>query len=97
MLSVPNVATPATAGWVAVPDSVPPPGLVPIATATFPVNPVAVLPNVSRAATCTAGVITAPAGALLGGTVNTSCFTAAGAIANAALVPVSPLAEAASV
>ncbi|PYO75867.1 MAG: hypothetical protein DMD67_10210, partial [Gemmatimonadetes bacterium] len=37
-----NVATPLTAATVAVPASVPPLGFAPIATVTFPVNPVAV-------------------------------------------------------
>src|SRR5437762_13954907 len=58
---------------VAVPASVPLPGFVPIATVTFPVNPVAVLLLASSAVTCTAGVIAAPADVLLGCTENTSC------------------------
>ena len=49
-----NVATPATAGSAAAPARVPPPGLLPIATVTVPVNPAAVLPNWSRAVTTTA-------------------------------------------
>src|SRR6266699_2915208 len=68
-----NVATPALAPTVAVPASVPLPGFVPIATVTFPVNPVAVLLLASSAVTCTAGVIVAPAVVLLGCTENTSC------------------------
>jgi len=40
---------------------------------TFPVNPVAVFPCASSAVTCTAGVIAAPAGVVLGCTENTSC------------------------
>lgn len=39
-----NVATPATALTVAVPDSVPPPGFVPIATVTDAVEEVTVFP-----------------------------------------------------
>src|SRR5207302_8774477 len=46
---------------------------VPIATVTFPVNPVAVFPCASCAVTCTAGVIAAPAAVVLGCTENTSC------------------------
>src|SRR5437868_6436439 len=42
-----NVATPLTADTVVVPDSVPPPGLVPIATVMLAVEPVTVLPNAS--------------------------------------------------
>src|ERR1043166_2781563 len=67
-----NVATPATAATVLVPDKVPPPGFefAGIARVMFPVNCVAVLPNASRAVTCTGGAITTPAGVLLGGTEN---------------------------
>src|SRR5882672_10833886 len=73
MLSVENVATPFTAATVAVPDRVPPAGLVPIATVTLPVNPRATFPTPSSAVTRTAGVIVAPAVVLLGWTVNTRC------------------------
>src|SRR5438045_8619835 len=66
MLSPEKVATPATAAWVSVPASVPLLGFVPIATVTFPVNPVAVLPLPSWAVTSTAGVIAAPAVVVLG-------------------------------
>src|SRR5213078_3246977 len=76
MLKSGKVATPLTAVWVLVPDSAPPPGLVPIATVTVPAKLVAVLPRLSRAVTCTAGVIVAPADAALGCTVNTSSFAA---------------------
>src|SRR5205809_413468 len=69
MLSPANVATPATAAWVSVLPSPPSPGLVPIATVTFPVNPVAVLPLPSSAVTSTAGVIAVPAVVVLGGAV----------------------------
>src|SRR6266850_1848837 len=61
MLSPGKEATPPTAAWMSVPESVPPPGFVPIATVMFPVNPVAVLLLASSAVTCTAGVIAAPA------------------------------------
>src|SRR5512134_2728970 len=82
--SVANVATPATAGTDAVPSSVPLPGFAPIAIATLLVNPVAVLPNASRAVT-TMG-IAAPATALAGCVVNTSWVAAAAATLNAVLV-----------
>src|SRR5437667_12710263 len=73
MLRPENVATPATAATVFVPDKVPVLGFVPIATVMFPVNPVAVLPLASWAVTSTAGVIAAPAVVVLGCTENTSC------------------------
>ena len=65
---------PATAATRRVPDSVPAPGFefAGIASVMVPVNAVAVLPWASRAATCTGGVITAPAGVLLGCTTNAS-------------------------
>src|SRR2546422_823888 len=98
MLSPENEATPATAATVFVPASVPPLGLVPIATVTFPVNPVAVLPLASCAVTSTAGVIAEPAVVLLGCTENTSCVAVPAVILNAALVPVAgPVALAVSV
>jgi len=51
---------PPAAAWVAVPDKVPPDGLVPIASVTLPVNPVAVFPFASRAVTSIAGVMLPP-------------------------------------
>src|SRR2546430_2348650 len=86
MLNVENVATPPLAATVAVPESVPPPALVPIATVTFPVNPVAVLLLASSAVTCAAGVIAAPADVLLGCTEKTSCVAVPAVILNAVLV-----------
>src|SRR5207253_1782493 len=59
MLRVENVATPATAATVAVPNRVPPPGLVPSAAVTLPLNPVAVFPSASKAVTCAAAGIRA--------------------------------------
>src|SRR5512133_917733 len=56
-----NVATPATAVRVSVPLSVPPPGLVPMATVTAPVKDVTVLPAESVAVTVMDGTITPPA------------------------------------
>src|SRR5205814_1782929 len=86
MLNPENVATPATAATTFVPASVPVLGFVPIATVTFPVNPLAVFPCASCAVTCTAGVIAAPAGVLLGCTENTSCVAVPAVMLNAALV-----------
>jgi len=53
MLSVENVATPATAATLVAPERVPLPGFVPIDSAMLPVKPVAVLPSPSRAVTST--------------------------------------------
>src|SRR5690348_16983915 len=99
MLSVLNVATPATAVTVVVPASAPPDGFVPIATVTLPVNAVTRLPSPSSALTCTAGVIVAPAPFVVGCTVNTSWLAVVGGvILNAALVaPLKPVAAAVSV
>src|SRR5713226_7122446 len=72
MLKLAKDATPATAPCISVPDSVPPPAFVPIATVTLPVNPVAMLLFASSAVTWTAGVIAAPAVLFVGCTVNTS-------------------------
>src|SRR5256885_16324777 len=76
MLSPGNVATPATAATVLVPDKVPLLGFVPIATVMFPVNPLAVLPLASWAVIWTAGVIAAPATVLVGWTLKTSAVAA---------------------
>src|SRR3954469_16834779 len=85
-----NVATPLTAETVVVPDSVPPPGLVPMATVTLAEELVTVLPKASCTVTCTAGLTATPAVALVGWTVKASRFAAAGLMLNAALdAPVS--------
>src|SRR3989440_10475193 len=84
-----KLATPRTAVWVGVPDSAPPPGLLPMASVTFAANPVAVFPKLSRAVTWIAGVIAAPAGVLPGWPVKTRRLAAAGEIVNGLLVPVS--------
>src|SRR5262245_19182445 len=85
-----NVATPFTAATVAVPDSVPPPGLVPIATVMLAVELVTVLLNASCTVTCTAGVMATPAISFVGWTVNASLVAAAGLMLNAELdAPVS--------
>src|SRR5512145_872286 len=73
-----NVATPLAAATVVVPDSVPPPGLLPMATVTLAVELVTVFPNASCTVTCTAGEMDTPAVAWLGCTVNASRFAAAG-------------------
>src|SRR5205809_4374118 len=86
MLAAENVATPPTAATGPPPDRVPPPALVPIATVTFPVNPVAVLLLASSAVTCTAGVIAAPADVVLGSTEKTSCVAVPAVMLNAVLV-----------
>src|SRR5436853_286185 len=80
---VEEAATPATAATVVVPDSVTPPGLVPIATVPFDVEPVTVLPNVSCIVTCSAGEIATPAVAVVGWTVNASFEAAAAVMLNA--------------
>src|SRR5947207_8700159 len=85
-----NVATPLTAATVVVPDSVPPPGLVPIATVMLAVELVTVLPKASWTATCTAGEMLTPAVALVGWTVKASFDAAAALMLNPAEVaPVS--------
>src|SRR3989475_6402517 len=97
MLSPVNVATPLTALDDVVPERVPPPGLVPMATVTLPPTAVAVFPSASCAVTCTAGVIAAPAMVVVGGTVNASCVAAPAVTLKAALVWVSPAAPAVKV
>jgi len=81
---------PPAAAWVAVPDKVPPDGLVPIASVTLPVNPVAVFPFASRAVTSIAGVMLPPATVLVGCTVNTSVPALPAVMVKPALVPLSP-------
>src|SRR2546427_454408 len=98
MLRSEKVATPLTAATVVVPERVPLAGLVPIATVMLVVAVVTVLPWASWTATCTAGVIAAPAAALLGCTVKASFAAAPTLMLNAVLVaPVRPVADAASV
>src|SRR3954468_10429668 len=85
-----NVATPLTAATVVVPDSVPPPGLVPIDTVMLAVELGTVFPNASCTVTCTAGAIATPAVAFVGWRVKASLLAAAGLMVNAAEVaPVS--------
>src|SRR3954468_10500765 len=78
MARLENVATPPTAANVVVPESVPLPGLVPIATAMLAVELVTVLLNASCTVTCTAGAMATPAVALVGWAVNASWAAAAG-------------------
>src|SRR5436853_7308036 len=93
-----KVATPLTAATLVVPDSVPPPGLAPMASATVAVELVAVLPNASCTVTCTDGAIATPAVALDGWTENASLADAAGQMLKAAEVaPVGGAAAADSV
>src|SRR5438034_9777864 len=87
MLRFGKVATPLTAATVVVPARVPLAGLVPIATVMLVVAVVTVLPWASWTATCTAGVIAAPAAAVLGCTVKTSFAAAPTPTLNALLVP----------
>src|SRR2546430_1458446 len=86
MLSEGNVATPAIAANVRVPDKVPPAGLKPSATVTLPAKPVAVLPRASNAVTRTAGLMVAPVVVVLGCTVTASWVAVPGAMVKAELV-----------
>src|SRR5437773_1793505 len=93
-----NVATPAVALIVAVPLNVPPPGLVPIASAIDAVLVVTVLPPASCTTTtgCVANVL--PPVALLGLAVKTTFVADPTVMLNVALVaPTSPVLDAISV
>src|SRR3954468_12252279 len=79
-----KVATPPTAATMLVPDSVPTPGLVPIATVMVAVELVTVLLNASCTVTRTAGAMDTPATALVGWVVNASLAAAAGLMLNPA-------------
>src|SRR5262249_34532299 len=72
-----NVATPALAACVAVPESVAPTGQVPNERMTVAVNEVTGLFSASSAVTTIAGVITDPATTLLGCVVDPGCVPAA--------------------
>src|SRR4051812_20580376 len=82
MERVERVATPFTATTVVVPDSAPPPGLVPMATVTLAVELVTVLLNASCTVPCTGGAIATPATAFDGWTVKASLAAAAGVMLN---------------
>src|SRR4051812_13957372 len=85
-----KVAMPATAATLVVPDSVPPPGLVPIARVMLAVELVTVLLNASCTVTRTDGEMDTPATALVGWAVKASLAAAAGLMLNAVdAVPVS--------
>src|SRR5205814_721481 len=95
MLRFAKVATRLTAATVGVPARVPLAGLVPNAAVMLVVAVVTVLPWASWTVTCTAGVIAAPAAALLGCTVKSSFAAAPTPMLNALLVaPVRPVAAA---
>src|SRR3954462_13981471 len=85
MERVEKVATPPDADTVVVPDSVPPPGLVPMATVMLAAELVTVLLNASCTVTCTEGEMAWPAVALVGWTVKASLDAAAGLTLNAVL------------
>src|SRR5437016_1135149 len=78
MERVPKLATPEAADTVLVPESVPPPGLVPMATVTLADELVTVLPKVSWTVTWTAGAMATPAVAVVGWTEKASLEAAAG-------------------
>src|SRR5512147_1691992 len=78
-----KLATPFTADTVVVPDSVPPPGLVPMATVMLAVELVTVFPSASCTVTCTAGMIATPAVEFVGCTAKASLVATAGLMVNA--------------
>src|SRR5438874_1521217 len=85
-----NVATPADAATVVLPDSHPPPARRPSDLVMLAVELVTVLPNASCTAACTAGAIAAPAITVVGCTVKPTWAAAAAVMLNAAEVaPVS--------
>src|SRR4051794_33253721 len=84
MERVENVATPAAAATVAVPDSVPPPGLVPIAMVMLAAERETVVLNKSCTVTCTAGAIATPATSSDGWTVKAHFGAAGGLMLNGA-------------
>jgi hypothetical protein len=92
------VATPDDAAVLVVPESVPPPGFVPIATATVADEDVTVFPRLSVTATVTAGLIDTPAVAVVGCWTNTTFDAAPTFTLKVELVaPVSPADDAESV
>src|SRR5512141_901844 len=91
MDSVGKEATPLTAETVVVPESVPPPALLPMATVMLAVELVTVFPKVSCTVTWTAGEMAAPAVVLVGCAVKASFEAAAGVMLNPAdVAPVNP-------
>src|SRR5947208_680156 len=99
MLRFAKVETPLTALTLSVPESVPLPGLVPIATVIELVAFAIVFPKGSSIVTLTDGEIDAPATRCFGCVVKTSCDAGAVVMLNVALVPESagPVDEAARV
>jgi hypothetical protein len=79
MLKFENVATPLEAVSIAVPDSDPDAGFVPIPTVIDAEDPVTVFPCASCTVTCTAGEIDEPATVSDGCTLNAN-FVAAPAV-----------------
>src|SRR5512143_3314768 len=80
MLRPGQVATPAEAVWVLLPESVPPPGLASSATVTLLVAVPTRLPMESRISTWISGVIATPAVVLYGSTKKCARLGAAGAM-----------------
>ena len=92
------MATPALVFVTLVPERVPPPASVSMATLTVWMLRVATFSKRSSAATFTAGEIAAPATASAGSTVKSRCVASAGRMVKALLMaPVRPAAVAASV
>ncbi len=83
-----KVATPFTAATGVVPLSVPLPGLLPSASVTKSVNPVATFPRASSARTFTAGLIWWLATVVLGCVPKTSCVVTPAVILKPLLVAV---------
>jgi hypothetical protein len=82
MLKGLNVATPFTALTVVGPERIPAAGFDPSATVTGAAKLGAGFPNASCTLTCTAGVIGAPAGVVVGCTVNASRLAGPGTMSN---------------
>src|SRR5262245_57639797 len=99
MLNAGRLTTPAIGVMAPPPVRPPPEGFVPSATFTLAAKAVAVLPILSRAVTCTAGLIATPAVAFVGWLVKTRTLPGAGAMLNALLVavPATPTADAVNV
>src|SRR4051812_32146053 len=95
MFSPAKLATPLEALTVAVPDSVPLLGFVPIATVTLAVLVGTVLPNVSWTLTAGDGVIELPEAAFVGCVVKARAVALAAPMVKLLLpIPVRPLLEA---
>jgi hypothetical protein len=89
-----NVATPLSAVTGLVPESVPDPGFVPMATAIEADDVVTTIPEASSTLTTTAGEIVPPCVALAGSTVKTSCVATLEMSKLALVVLVSPVLDA---